>query len=471
MFHWRPIVLGCTLPLLGSVTTAAATNETVLVPPLYDSFVPPILGQSYTDPVFGTSIKRLSNAPAMPDNAGSGSLAFVSTEFPTASPFNSRNTRLVLQHQSYFALYDGAGTYLADLPLAVTASSEPRWSRSDPKLLYYVKRNALMKLDVTTGLSTVVRAFGEYSAIRGRGESDISRDGDHFVFAAERSSEPLAVGPPNQFVFVYTLSTDKKGPVLDTFGHDFDNLYITPDNGVVIGWLPAGTGRFMGVELYDRNMVFQRQLTHAIGHMHLTRDTLGTDLLVWSNSSDPLPLAGCPNGVVKVRLSDAQQTCLLSLDWSLAAHISAADGDGWALVETYAPSDPPPAAPAWVAYTNELLRVKLDGTAVQRLLHHRSRPFNSYGYQPRAALSRDGSRLVFTSNYDLQHILGYPNEYTDVYLVGLVAAGQKPRLPPWDQGVAPKASTQIQAPADAALRVPVASTVRVWGPAGSPLTE
>jgi hypothetical protein len=120
-----------------------------------------------------------------------------------------------------------------------------------------------------------------------------------------------------------------------------------------------------------------------------------------------------------VRLSDARKTCLLRLDWSLAAHITAGDGNGWATVETYAPSDPAPAPPGWKAYTNEILQVKLDGTGTRRLLHHRSRPVNSYGYQPRASVSRDGRRLVFTSNYGLQAILGAPNEYTDVYLVNL----------------------------------------------------
>ena len=45
-------------------------------------------------------------------------------------------TRLVLQHYSYFALYDGAGNYLRDFPFEVHASSQPRWSRTEPAVLY-----------------------------------------------------------------------------------------------------------------------------------------------------------------------------------------------------------------------------------------------------------------------------------------------------------------------------------------------
>src|SRR5262249_54523327 len=157
--------------------------------------------------------------------------------------------------------------------------------------------NALKKLDVASGAITQLHAFSEYAAISGRGESDISRDGDHFVFAGD-----------NRDVFVYEISTDRKGSVLDTSGHAFDQLYITPSNSVALGWIANGSGRYQGVELFDRNMSFQRQLTHAIGHMHLTRDTNGDDVLVWNNSNDAQPIA-CQNGIVKVRLSDAQQTC------------------------------------------------------------------------------------------------------------------------------------------------------------------
>ena len=81
--------------------------------------------------------------------------------------------------------------------------------------------------------------------------------------------------------------------------------------------------------------------------------------------------------------------------------------------------DPAPLPPAWKPYTNELLLVKLDGSETRRLLHHRSRPVNDYLYQPRAAISRDGSKLVFTSNYGLPGILGWPSDYADVYAIVL----------------------------------------------------
>jgi hypothetical protein len=450
---WSRTALARTGVILWSVGLsglAAASDSAVHRPPLYDTFVPPALGASFADPAFGTSIRRLSDARNMPDNAGAGVLGFVSTEYPTATPFSNGNRWLILQHQSYFALYDGNGTYVRDLPFAVHAASEPRWSRRDPNLLYYVAGNDLMKLDVATDTTGLVHSFAEYAAIRGRGESDISQDGDHFVFAGDELPGRTTPGVANRFVFVYEISTDTKGPVLDTLGHPFDNLYIAANNAVVIGWIPNGTGRFRGVELFNRKMKFQRQLARALGHMHLTRDTKGASVLLWTNSNDATPLAGCQNGIVKVRLADARQTCLLQLDWSLAVHITAPDGNGWAFVETYAPSNPSPYSAGWTAYTNEIVQLKLDGSEARRLVHHRSRPFDSYVYQPRASVSRDGNKLVFTSNHNLQAILGYPTLYSDAYLVNVPgAASQSPTPTPAPTANPAPAATPAADPAPA----------------------
>jgi len=313
-----------------------------------------------------------------------------------------------------------------------------------------------MRLDVASGNSSVVKTFGEYGSINGMGESDISRDGDHFVFAGD-----------NRHVFVYEISSGTKGQTLDASGHAFNQLYIASNNSVAVGWIANGSGRYQGVELFDRNMNFQRQLTHAIGHMHLTVD-YGSDVLIWNNSNDAQPIA-CQNGVVKVRLADAHQTCLLQLDWSLAMHITAGDGDGWAFVETYVPTDPFPQSSAWAPYANEILQVKLDGSETRRLVHHRSRPYDSYVYQPKATVSRDGSKLAFTSNYSLQSILGYPNLYSDAYLIN-ISGSTTPSTPPAESTPAP---TPGPTPPSGPTPTPTPTTPAPVPPAstGASLTE
>jgi hypothetical protein len=400
-------VAAASLVLVGVVAYAYAHRHDadVHVPPEYDTFRPPAAGAAYVDPVFGTSIRRLSDAPRTPSAAGPGMLRFVTNEYSSMSPFNADSTRLLLIHQSYFALYDGEGGFLKDLPFEIHAASEPRWSRRDPGLLYYVVANQLKQYDTVRNVSAVVNTFPEYTSIAGMGESDICFDGDHLVLTGDKRE-----------IFVYELPSRRKGGVLATGGRGFDQIYITPDDHVLVGWEQPGSGRYSGVELFDRNMNFLRSVARVVGHMDVTRDVDGSEVVVWANAADPLPV--CRNGVVKIRLADAQQTCLLSLDWSLALHVSGTDR-AWVFVETYAPANPDPYGGAWPAYTNEIMQIRVDGSEVRRLAHHRSRPFDRYNYTPRVSTNREGTRVVFSSNFGLQAVLPYPDTYTDVYLMAI----------------------------------------------------
>jgi hypothetical protein len=377
---------------------AQVKDRVVYTPPHYETFRPPSQGGSYKDPVFHTMIKRLSDAPNLRNDAAStGAVPFVMTEYSTMSPFNQDNSRFLLQHQSYYGLYDGKGELLKNLPLEVSAGSEPRWSRAESHMLYFHTGNQLKRLDTRTDQITMIHKFSEYTKISGAGESDICFDGNHMVFAGD-----------GRHVFVYDLENDKKGPAFDTAGQPFDSLYLTPEHNVTITW---GTcDAHCGIELFDSNMRFVRRLAPNPGHMDVTRDVNGEEILLWFNAADLMPV--CENGVVKIRLSDAKQTCVVTFDWSLAVHISATDNSGWFFVETYAPSDPKPGND-WKLYTNEVLQVKLDGSEVRRIAHHRSRPFDSYNYTPRVAASRDGSRILYSSNYGLRA----NTDYTDAYLV------------------------------------------------------
>jgi hypothetical protein len=386
---------------------AYVTDQNIYTPQNYTTFQPPAVGGAYIDTSgFYTPIKRISDSMHTPDvAAGNPSVVTITTEYSTMSPFNEDNSRLILVHLSYFGLYDGAGNFLGNLPLEINASAEPRWSRTDPKLLYYVHGNQLKEYNVGTSSATVVHTFSEYSAVSGKGKSDISFDGNHFVLVGD-----------GEYVFVYEISTDSKGSVFDTAGVSFNNVAITPNNNVAISWTAVGSSRSQGVELFDSNMNFLRQVVRADGHFDLTRDTNGDEVMVWVNANDPAPI--CNNGVVKVRLADATQTCLATFNWSLAMHVSATDNSGWVFVETYAPGDPIPPN-GWFTYTDELMQVKLDGSQVRRFAHHRSRPFNSYTWQPKLSISRDGGKLAYASNFSLQQILGNPTEYSDAYSIDI----------------------------------------------------
>ena len=409
--------------VLGSFGNVSAQLTTTAVEPApnYDTFVPPAVGGTYVDPVFGSTIKRVSNALGTANATGGGNLTWIENEYATMSPFNSDNSLFILVHESYFGLYNGTtGAFIQNLPLEISASSEPRWSRKDNVTLYYhvYGGNQLKTYNTSTGVTSVVHTFSQYSSISGNGEMDISLDGDHFVFAGD-----------NEYIFVYQISTDTVYPALNAGSKAFDSMYITPLNNVIVSWITNGTTRFTGQELFDINMNFQRQVGHADGHKDVTTDTNGNEVLIWTNSADPLPIANCNNGIVKIQLSNAAQTCLLQLDWSLAVHISAPDGNGTVFVDTEAPANPESGSSGWVAYTDEILQVKLDGSGTTRWAQHRSRPLNSYNWEPKLATSRDGTRLLYASDYNLQAIDGYTTNYGDTFLIEITPPATQPTAP------------------------------------------
>jgi hypothetical protein len=407
----RSLLLGAMCVVLQHPGLAYVTDPQLYAPVNYFTSRPPAAGATYLDAAFGTEVMRISDALGTPDAADVGMLGSIGNEYSTMTPFNADNSRLLLQHRSYFALYDGKGRYLNDLPFEITASSEPRWSRHDANVLYYVTGNQLKQFDTASRSAAAVHTFPEYFVVNGLGESDICFDGDHFVLVGD-----------NRQIFTYELSTGTKGPVLTTTGiGGVDNVQITPDDHVLVSWYASGPGRYQGVELFDRDMNFLRQVSTVIGHMDVTRDVDGVEVVLLANAANPTPPAGCSNGVVKIALADGAQTCVIAFDWSLGLHISASDQSGWFIVSTYAWGDPNPAT-SWTRYAGELLQVKMNGTEVKRLAHHRSRPFSSYWWTPRASVSRDGTRLVYSSNYGLPRHAEYPQSYIDAYLIDLARA-------------------------------------------------
>ncbi|MDD5351415.1 MAG: hypothetical protein PHQ12_14480 [Chthoniobacteraceae bacterium] len=334
--------------------------------------------------------EQITDAAASPDEAGSGKLVSIQPEYSTVSPFNCNNSKLLLVHQSYFGLYSvDPLRYLGPLPFEINASAEPRWSRNDPDALYFLQGNELRSFDLGAGDSLLVRKFTEYNRVSGKGEGDLPERGDLFVFCGD-----------DRKIFTYQANKDQASNPLDIGVHSVEGLglYATPDNHALISWGERGTGRFQGIELFDIDMNFVRQVANAGGHMDVTRWEDGREVLVWCNANAANPV--CPNGIVLVDLQSdpAEHTCIVSLDWSLAMHISAPDNAGCVFVSTEKEFSN---GAQWTTFENEILRVGLDGSTVS-LGPHRSKitgdPIQKYNSQPKVACSRDGRLLVFGSN-------------------------------------------------------------------------
>ena len=77
---------------------------------------------------------------------------------------------------------------------------------------------------------------------------------------------------------------------------------------------------------------------------------------------------------------------------------------------------------------HEIVQIRLDGSGATRWLHHRSRPVDSYNWQPKLSASRDGTRLVFASNFNLSLISGNHSEYRDAHVLIVSTACAAPSI-------------------------------------------
>ena len=433
----------------------------------------------YRDPVFNSSgpdtgrIMRLTDAL----NMGLKGTAHI---YSSINAFNEGKTKIIIGHRllngsDQIAIHDIAtGTYTL-MPPGYGSSFQPRWSRTNPNIIYlmppvnppnpvYIKQ-----YDVSTGLITNVGgplSFNGHtydSTVQHPSEDDICFGGDHLVKRVKwQGTEYVVVFSISQQSVVGEYAITGLQP-----GDSIDNVELAPAetaadraadrNDIVLVNFSYGEPRADSFNTWGKGMwkftfdetqplsdriIRNQQALTATSHHDLGLDDDGTPIMVTPNGSMYNAVPGCQGsgkyGMEKVsllnpdgNLPSSQRTtskCLMnSLDWAtLAVHVSVADRAGWAYMDVYLPfsndlpSNSNPTA-NWKPYANEIVQLKLDGTAVRRLAHHRARLTNQWYNQPNASVSRDGKTLVFGSNF------GYGNyditQYNDVYLIDNIDIG------------------------------------------------
>lgn len=321
---------------------------------------------------------------------------WVGTEYSSINAWSCDQSHFVLLYIDHFGLHSADGTFLYDLPIG--ASGEPRWSRTDPSIIYHHSGNTMYEYNVATRNGGVLHQFDGYTEISGRGESDISRD-----------SLPLFA---DGYVFQFNLALEVKGPSLSTRGFPVESLYAI-DGMTIVSWGEKGTDRYRGIELFSPDMRFVRQLLPANAHKDVGYDVDGTPLLILTNSDDAGADPVCPNGIERIDLITGERRCLLPLDWSLAVHISG--GIGFCIVETYSKPGSPP-----VPFQDAIIKLPYEPpdsavyTRAIELCKHGSQ-ITSYTAQPKATLSGDGTKVLFSSNREAPD----RSDYCDVFLLDL----------------------------------------------------
>ena len=364
---------------------------------------------TYTDPVFGGKVTRISNADAT-------SSGIVRTLYSTIQSWNADESRLILWHRSDgHYLYDGQSYNQIERLNVVPSDIELIfWSTNDPDTFIYPNQaigsfvptsggqyrlngKELLEYNIATRLCRVIKDFSSTCTAAGGvtsgGDAQMpSYDGDVVGFRC------------GDLIFSYRLSTDTITELPEA------NLPSSQTNYAPIPF-PSGERSYHYDTVRDENMAIERtfNLGRPDEHSSLGRLHNGNDAyfaVAFNATTD----GSCNGGVGSLVVNDATNgDCRVLVGqnngypYTLSGtHVSALANlnPGWVVVSSIGYGDEGDSLLEQELY---LANTDPNNPQVCRIAHHRSSGrFGSIGYfaEPHPVLSPTGTRVLFNSDWN-----------------------------------------------------------------------
>ncbi|KAF0106786.1 MAG: putative lipoprotein [Anaerolineaceae bacterium] len=357
----------------------------------------------FRDPVFGSCLVRVTDRRA--DLAAGDTSPGLKNEYSRVQSFNADgNLILVRGVDGTWYVYSAATLQpLGQVPLDV----EPRWSATNPFVIYYSSETRLMSYDLRTGATAAVHDFIVDAPgavmVWTRYEGSPSADGRYWGLMAEDENWLAS------FYIVYDLQTDTVAAARDLRAwpndeREADSVSISPLGNYFLVQMDKycdygqlGTeARPCGLMVYDRDLRNGRGLLRVVGHSDTALDADGREVFVYQDiDTDNLSMLDLQTGTI---------TALWPLDFShtgFGFHISgrAFDLPGWVVVSTH---DGDPISYTWMDDSVFAVELKPGGRVV-RLAHTQSlvdeNQEHDYWAEPQASVNLDFTRILFTTNW------------------------------------------------------------------------
>ncbi len=363
----------------------------------------PELNIPFNDPVFNTSLTRISDARLL-------SLPGVCPDYSKRQAWNADESCLLLRTSYGNALLCDGNNYHLVRQLDQVYGDDVFWHPTNRDIILFNPDNTLYSYNIKTELLDTLHQFTDYTFAYTRGEGNLSRDGKYYGIVGIYY-DTLTGNNHYRSILLYDLQQDKivsKLSLPDTLV-DFDWASVSPlGNFVVVDYATPVAKRFNGIEVYDRNMNFLWQQPLGFGHSDLTVDENNDECLIMDyydeNENKTI--------IKKIRLSDGFTTNLLDVSWSFDLHISCRNtfDNQWCIISTFdGEGRLEDNSTDWLPFEDEIFALKLDGSGdVRRLAHHHSRRFSpatpdrdnsNYYAEPHATVSKGGNRIIFGSNW------------------------------------------------------------------------
>jgi hypothetical protein len=353
---------------------------------IYPEPPPPVLpqaGRTFVDPVFGTTILRITDSRDGPNNQVAYSY------WPT---FNRDSTRIIISNTSGEAfLYDFDPLHFRianKRPLwtispagTLLNNEDPIWSGISPNIIYGHDSSRLWKYNVATRTFTLLYNFAPQ--VPNLWQMSRSRDDNVFCFTWKDADYN------NQGWVCWRRDTNtvwrRRQAKIDELKVDKTGRYVhvslvTSGPGVV-------EGQVIDLQLNTTVNLRDNRPDFNPGHADMGRNMI-VGYENWENRLLARRLSTPRNYWVVWDFAD---------DWSQDFHVSQLEtSDRWTFLSSYVPEG---STPGSGPFHNEIFVVSTDGSRkVRRLAHHHS-AVRDYADSPRANVSFDGRFVAFTSNW------------------------------------------------------------------------
>lgn len=369
--------------------TVIEQNPAIIIPPNYEGFKPPAAGEWFTDPAFGTPIKRLTDEQNI--LGWNSERAMFSADDKYFAIAKSNPYKL--------GLFDGrTGDFIKDLPVSWKDNSEFRWSY-DPQMLVYPKGNRLMAYNVETDEETILKEFPE---TLGKGTKNRLCGGDGNDF--DDSGEWLLLNM-GDIMFAYNIRTGEEGPKKDMSAYDWNYCTLSASGNYILA--NAESGQY----LFTRDWESERRIlpnnSHLdFGYLNGTEECLVSRIPEWNDGKLWWFEHGVGNGsFLAARLSDGKIFELLRTTKWFSPMVSGVAGSNKQYVCLAMRGHKLNPTEEWHPYFGELILIPLKTGEVKpiRLAHHRCRDVEGgidFWNQPEQWINHAGDRLFFRSNMD-----------------------------------------------------------------------
>lgn len=375
---------------------------------------PGIAVPSWTDPTYGTHIYQVTTASDLPK------ATFIRHEYSRRQAFNADNSRFIaLVSHGAWVLYDARNFLMLrrggnDGALrGVGGDAEAIWHPTDPRKLWYTTNGGGLvwfEKDVETDFDSVMADFRgklpwpQAKSVWTKSEGTSSADGRYFAFMAT-SYDEVAKKVSIYGLFTYDRVEQRIIGTLDAsaFGNVMpDHISISPSGRFAVPSWPY-TPR-LGTRSYTLDFREYKMLHTESEHSDLAYGPNGEDYYVATNYKDGVIWAkdlATGRGFTLMKLYPRSGAAIGAVHFSGKAY----GRPGWVVMSTYADSaehgkvTPDPVREA-AQRKIMLIELKPNGRQLSVAHTRTAERYGGYFGEVQATVSRDGSRILFASNFN-----------------------------------------------------------------------